>query len=128
MHELTHAAGSGYASSYIPVWVHEGLADWVAGGTTNRYPRAAGSGTHAPVDNEFGAGTQGQIVRAYRDARSLVASLSRIAGPDAPFALFRTLGGYKVQAGNTPFAVDEAMRTLGLADLEALEREWVAGR
>jgi hypothetical protein len=128
VHELTHAAGSAYASSFVPVWVHEGLADWVAGGTTNRYPRTAGSGKEAPRDDEFGAGSQGQIVRAYRDSRSLIASLSRIAGPQAPFKLFEGLGATKVRPGNAAYVVDEVMRTLGLADQEALERDWVAGK
>ncbi|HUR76712.1 MAG TPA: hypothetical protein VMZ22_02115 [Acidimicrobiales bacterium] len=128
LHELTHAAGSDYAGSYIPTWLHEGLADWVSGGTSKRYPRASGAGTTAPRDDEFGAGTQGEIVRAYRDAASLIAALSRIAGPQAPFSFFQTLGAYTVRAGNTPYAVDEALRTLGIADLATLERDWVAGR
>lgn len=128
VHELTHAAGSAHAGTFISAWVHEGLADWVAGGTSARYPRGAGSGDRSPRDDEFGAGTPSQIVRAYRDSVSLIATLARIAGADAPFRFFTTLGGFKVRAGSRAHVVDEAMRSLGLADLAALERDWVAGR
>jgi hypothetical protein len=128
VHELAHAAGSAYASPFIPAWLHEGMADWIAIGPTERFARGPGAGTEAPRDDQFGAGTQGEIVRAYRDSRSLVASLSRVAGAQAPFTLFRTLGTYKVRAGSTKYLVDEAMRALGLPDLAALERDWVAGK
>jgi hypothetical protein len=128
VHELTHAAGSGYASAFVPVWVHEGLGDWVAGGPTNRFARVSGAGEHAPRDDEFGAGTQGQIIRAYRDSRSLIAALSRVAGANAPFTLFQTLGTTSIRAGATPYVVDDALRTIGAQDLATLERDWIAGR
>lgn len=128
VHELVHAAGSDFAGGFIPAWVHEGLADWIAEGTTNRYPRGSGAGAHAPHDDEFGAGSQAQIVRAYRDARSLIAALSRIAGAQSPFAFFQALGAETVRAGSTPYVVDEALRKVGVPDLATLEREWVAGR
>jgi hypothetical protein len=128
VHELTHAAGSAYAGPFIPAWVHEGLADWIAIGPTNRFPRGSGAGARAPRDDEFGAGSQAQIVRAYRDSRSLIAALSRIAGPQAPFTLFQTIGGYKVRAGSNKYLADEGLRALGLSDLAALERDWVAGK
>ncbi len=128
VHELVHAAGSDYAGTFIPAWVHEGLADWIAGGTTNRYARGSGAGERAPRDDEFGAGSQAQIVRAYRDSRSLIAALSRIAGPSAPYAFFKALGADNVRAGSRAYVVDEAVRTVGVADLATLEREWAAGK
>ncbi len=128
LHELAHAAGSEFAGGFIPAWVHEGLADWIASGTANRYPRGSGAGAHAPGDEEFGAGSQTQIVRAYRDSRSLIAALSRIAGAQSPFAFFQELGAQTVRAGSTPYVVNEALRKVGVADLATLEREWAAGK
>jgi hypothetical protein len=128
VHELSHAAGSAYASPFIPAWLHEGLADWIAIGPTQRFPRGSGAGTEAPRDDAFGAGTQGEIVRAYRDSRSIVAALSRVAGAQAPFTLFQTIGTYKVRAGSTKYLIDEGLHAVGLSDLATLERDWVAGR
>ncbi|MEY2473280.1 MAG: hypothetical protein QOK28_2609 [Actinomycetota bacterium] len=129
VHEFTHAAGSTYASSFIPSWVHEGLGDWIAGGPTNAFLRAPGAGTHAPREDQFAAGTQGQIVQAYRDARSLIASLSRIAGPQAPFDLFVDLGKEQVRPGAQSYIVDQELRHVGVPDgLDGLERAWTAGR
>jgi hypothetical protein len=128
LHELTHAAGSDFASSFTPAWVHEGLAEWVATGTTNRFPRGASAGAHAPRDDEFGAGSQAQIVRAYRDARSLIAALSRIGGAQSPFAFFQALGAERVRVGSTPYVVDDSLRKVGVADLATLERDWAAGK
>jgi hypothetical protein len=129
VHEFTHAAGSAYASSFIPSWVHEGLGDWIAGGPTNAFPRTPGAGSHAPREDQFAAGTQGQIVQAYRDARSLIASLSRIAGAQAPFDLFVDLGKKQVRPGAQSYVVDQELRHVGVADgLEGLERAWTAGR
>jgi hypothetical protein len=129
VHEFTHAGGSAYASSFIPSWVHEGLGDWVAGGPTNPFPRSPGAGTHAPREDQFAAGTQGQIVQAYRDARSLIASLARIAGANAPFDLFVDLGKEQVRPGAQSYVVDQELRRVGVADgLAGLERGWIAGR
>jgi hypothetical protein len=129
VHEFTHAAGSAYASAFIPSWVHEGLADWVATGPGNRFPRTSSSGARAPRDDEFGAGSQAQIVRAYRDARSLIASLSRVAGPTAPYDFFVDLGKEQVRPGAQSYIVDQELAHVGVTGgLGGLERDWVAGR
>jgi hypothetical protein len=129
VHEFTHAAGSAYASSFIPSWVHEGLADWVAGDPTKPFPRGPGAGRHAPRNDQFAAGTQGQIIQAYRDARSLIASLSRVAGPQSPFDLFLALGKEQVRPGAQSYIVDQELQHVGVASgLDGLEHAWIAGR
>jgi len=40
VHELTHAAGAPLAGPFVPSWVHEGVADWVATGHRNHEPLA----------------------------------------------------------------------------------------
>ena len=129
VHEFTHAAGSSYASSFIPSWIHEGLADWVAGGPTNAFPRGPGAGKRAPRDDQFAAGTQGQIIQAYRDARSLIASLSRVGGGQAPFDLFVDIGKEHVRPGARSYVVDQELSHIGVAGgIDGLEHAWIAGR
>jgi hypothetical protein len=123
-HELTHAASSSYAGPFVPSWVHEGIADWLAAGTGVPFPRASGAGTHAPRDADFASGSQGDIVRAYRDARSLVATMAALKGTQEPFDFFKTLGSYRVAAGNTPYLVDKALREVGIDGIAALEAAW----
>ncbi|HVT75530.1 MAG TPA: hypothetical protein VHD87_00760 [Acidimicrobiales bacterium] len=129
VHEFTHAAGSAYASSFIPSWIHEGLAEWIRGGPQSRDPRSPGAGDHAPRDDQFGAGTQGQIVQAYRDAQSLIATLSRVAGANSPFDLFVDLGQDKVRPGAQSYVVDQELTHVGVSGgLAGLENDWVGGR
>jgi hypothetical protein len=128
VHEFAHAAGSAYASSFIPSWVHEGLADWIAGGE-GAFSRGAGAGTHAPRDDQFGAGTQAQIVQAYRDARSLIAVLSRVAGAHSPFDFFVDIGKEQVRPGAQSYVVDQELQHVGVTGgLTGLERDWIAGK
>lgn len=128
VHEFVHAAGSRYAGSYTPSWAHEGLADWVAVGPTNKFPRGSGAGETAPRDDQFGAGSQGQIVQAYKDSRSLMASLARIGGNQAPYEFFKALGAQRVRPGARAYVVDQALQTLGFEGVNDLEAKWRAGR
>jgi hypothetical protein len=125
VHELTHAAGSGYAGPYTPSWVHEGLAEWVANDPTKPDPRDAGAGQVAPRDDQFGAGSQGDIIRAYKDARSLIAELSAVSGPAAPYAFFKQLGAQKVRPGGREYIVDNSLERIGAPPLSQLEADWV---
>lgn len=124
VHEFVHAAGSAYASAFLPVWMHEGLADWVAEGPDLPAPRSSNAGANAPRDAEFGAGSQAQIVRAYRDARSLVSTLAKLKGRNAPFDLFRAVGATQVRPGSGVHVLDASLQTLGFANLSALEAAW----
>jgi hypothetical protein len=126
VHELVHAASSAYVSSFIPSWVHEGVADWVAGGTDKSYPRDRGAGAQAPRDDQFGAGSQTDIVRSYRDSRSLIATLAKTAGPNAPFDLFKALGDKPVQPGGRAWVLDQSLKTVGVASLADLQNAWTA--
>lgn len=128
VHEFVHAAGARYTASYTPSWLHEGLADWIAGDKAP-FRRGSGSGNNAPRDDQFGAGSQGQIVQAYKDSRSLVASLARIAGGDAPYTFFKTLGAEPIRPGARAYIVDDALKKIGVAGgLADLEAQWRAGK
>jgi len=126
-HELSHGAASGLAGPLIPVWVHEGLADWVASARALSEQRPPGSSPEAPRDYEFSTGAQGAIVRAYREARTLVVELARTKGTSAPTALFAALGALRVAPGNPDHQVDATLRRLDGLGLADLERRWASG-
>jgi hypothetical protein len=128
VHELSHAAGAPHAGPFVPAWVHEGVADWVATGRSRAERRPAASDGRLPRDFEFTTGAQTEIVNAYRESRSATSYLSSRAGLRAPTALFRELGAVRVAAGSVDLQADAALRRatgLGLTDLEA---GWAARR
>lgn len=124
VHELAHAAGAPLAGPFVPAWVHEGVADWVATGRSTRERRPSGSDGRLPRDHEFSTGSQGSIIAAYQESRSATSFLAARAGTDAPTGLFRELGSVRVAPGDADHHVDAALRrttagALGFADLEA---------
>jgi hypothetical protein len=124
VHELAHAAGAPLAGPFLPAWVHEGVADWVATGrsTTERKPK--GSDGVVPRDHEFSTGSQSSIIEAYGESRSATSFLAARAGTGAPTALFRELGSVRAAPGNEDHHLDAALRrttngAVGFGDLQA---------
>jgi hypothetical protein len=122
VHELAHAAGAALSGPFVPSWVHEGVADWLATGrrTDERKPR--GSDGVLPRDHEFVSGPQDAILRSYAESRSAVSWLAATRGAGAPSALLAALGGPKSAPGSVDHHVDQALRSalgIGLADLQA---------
>ena len=123
VHELVHAASVPIAGPHIPVWVHEGLADWVATGRAVNERKPSGSDGRLPRDHEFSIGSQESIIRAYAESRSAVSKLAGSKGLGAPTALIRGAGEAKSAPGNTDHHVDAALRRavgFGFGDLETL--------
>lgn len=123
VHELAHAAGAPLAGPFVPVWVHEGLADWLATGRSTREGRPTGSDGRLPRDHEFSTGEQGAIIQAYRESRAATSYLATRAGLGSPTTLFRELGAVRAAPGNADHHVDAALRrttdgVLGFGDLE----------
>lgn len=122
-HELTHAAVAPISGPFIPAWVHEGLADWVATGRSTTEHRPSGSAPTLPRDFDFVTGDQASIVRAYGEARSAMSSLAAAKGVDAPSAFMRELGSVRTAPGTDDYQADAALRRaagMGVADLESL--------
>jgi hypothetical protein len=122
-HELTHAAVAPLSGPFIPSWVHEGVADWIALGRRTDERRPAGAGAHLPRDFEFATGDQAAIVRAYGEARSAMSALARAKGVDAPAAFIRDLGSVSLAPGTPDYQADAALRRsagLSVADLESI--------
>lgn len=123
-HELSHAAAAPLAGPFVPSWVHEGVADWIATGRSTKEKKPPGSDGVLPRDFEFSTGSQGDIVRAYRESRSAISFLSASAGTPAPTAFFRALGEPKAAPGSVDFQVDAALRTASSTGLDDLQRGW----
>lgn len=121
VHELAHAAGAPLAGPFVSVWVHEGVADWLATGRSTTERKPGGSDGRLPRDYEFTTGSQSKIVEAYRESRSAISFLASKAGVGAPTALFRELGSVRAGPGNADYQIDAALRRaarLGLTDLQ----------
>jgi len=124
-HELNHAAVAPLAGPFIPSWVHEGVADWVATGRRLTEAPPAKADATMPRDYQFATGSQDDIVKAYAEARSAIGALAKAKGLDAPGTFVRALGDVKVAPGSVDYQTDAALRRaagLGVADLEALWR------
>jgi hypothetical protein len=122
VHELDHAAASSLAGPFVPLWVHEGLADWVALGDSTTERKPAGSDGRLPRDAEFTTGSQAAIVTDYKEARSAMAALAAAKGRAAPSALFAEIGGHRVEAGTEDYQTDRALRDVAgqsFADFQA---------
>ncbi len=124
VHELSHAAGAPLAGPFVPAWVHEGVADWIATGRPTRERKPSGSDGVLPRDFEFSTGTQAKIIEAYRESRSATSYLAARAGVGGPTAFFRELGAVRVAPGSTDVQIDGALRRRTGAGLDELQRGW----
>lgn len=124
VHELAHVAGAPLAGPYIPSWVHEGVADWIATGKSTRERRPRRSDGRLPRDYELSTGSGAEILVAYEESRSAMSFLARRNGIDAPIAVFERLGADKLGPGSIDHHVNEALRPVVGLDLTTLERDW----
>jgi hypothetical protein len=124
VHELDHAAASSLAGPFVPLWVHEGLADWVALGDSTTERKPAGSDGRLPRDAEFTTGSQAAIVTDYKEARSAMAALAAAKGRAAPSALFAEIGAHRVEAGTEDYQTDRALRAVAGQSFADFQSYW----
>lgn len=124
VHELAHAAAAPLAGPFVPAWVHEGVAEWVAAGRPGRERPPGGADRSLPRDFEFTTGSSASILRAYRESRAAVSLLAADQGAGVPTDLLRTLGQVKFAPGSVDHRVDVALRRLAGLSLADLERRW----
>ena len=128
VHELVHVASAHLTGPFVPVWVHEGVADWTADDRSPGGPRPPGGDERLPRDHELSTGTQSSIVRSYDESRAAISLLAARRGPSAPTAFFRALGSARVEPGSVDHHVDDALRRAAGVTLGDLERDWAARR
>ena len=120
-HELVHVVAFDHAGPFVPNWLHEGQADFLALG------RPSEPGT-LPLDHQFVTGGRDRILRSYRESTSAAAFLAEAKGADAVAALFDVTGARRVVAGTWRYHLDQAMREVYGAPLDQFEADWDGGR
>jgi hypothetical protein len=126
-HELTHVAAFPLAGPFVPSWVHEGVADWMA---TGRRPpvRLEGGDPHLPDDYEFTTGGGESILTAYEKSTSAIAFLAQRKGRTAPLDLLAKAGEVRIAPGTSEYHVDQALRAVYGAGMAEFEKAWSGGR
>lgn len=128
VHELVHLASAPLSGPFVPAWLHEGVADWLATGRPTAERRPAGGDARLPRDYEMSTGSAAAIIRAYRESRSAVSLLAGRRGGDAPSAFFARLGAVRVAPGSVDHNVDATLRDAEGMTLGELEAAWAARR
>ncbi|HEY3239157.1 MAG TPA: hypothetical protein VGL92_06315, partial [Acidimicrobiia bacterium] len=126
-HELVHVAAFPLAGPFVPAWVHEGVADWIANGR-GRPAAVAASDEVLPEDFEFTTGGLDAIVSAYQESTSALAFLAQVKGQDVPLDLLVEVGEARIAPGTMDYHTDAALRSLygkGVADFQ---HDWGGGK
>ena len=126
-HEFTHVAAFPLAGPFVPSWIHEGLADWMASGEK---PPTAVDGTDGrlPDEWEFTTGGSDTILRAYDESTSATAFLAARKGKSAPLDLLVRVGETRAAPGTSGYRVDQALRAVYGAGLDQFQKDWNGGR
>jgi hypothetical protein len=101
-HEVTHLATRGETGPRTPIWLVEGLADWVGYRDSGLSPFQVADELHAalgtghwpgrlPVAGDF-TGDSPRLALAYEEAWSACRLIADIAGPAALVRLYRAVG------------------------------------
>lgn len=126
-HEFTHVAAFPLAGPFVGSWVHEGVADWMAGG--EKAPASVeGTDGVLPDDWEFTTGGGESILRAYDESTSAMAFLAARKGKSAPLDLLVRVGEARAAPGTGEYRVDQGLRTVYGAGLDQFQKDWNGGR
>jgi hypothetical protein len=126
-HELTHVAAFPLAGPFVPSWVHEGVADWMATGRRGPSPVQADA-PHLPEDYEFTTGGGELILTAYEESTSAIAFLAKAKGRTAPLDLLAKVGETRIAPGTSDYHVDQGLRAVYGAGMAEFEKAWNGGR
>ncbi len=126
-HEFTHVSAFALAGPFVPSWVHEGVADWMAGGEKSP-SKVDGSDGVLPEDWEFTTGGAESIIRAYDESTSAMAFLAARKGKTAPLDLLAEIGELRVAPGTAEYRVDQSLQAVYGAGLAQFQKDWNGGR
>ncbi|HKY75103.1 MAG TPA: hypothetical protein VJS45_03110 [Acidimicrobiia bacterium] len=126
-HEFTHVSAFALAGPFVPSWVHEGVADWMASGE-NEPSEVDGSDGLLPEDWEFTTGGAESIIRAYDESTSAMAFLAARKGKTAPLDLLAEIGELRAAPGTAEYRVDQGLRAVYGASLDQFQKDWNGGR
>ena len=126
-HEFTHVAAFPLAGPFVPSWIHEGVADWMAGGQEEPFG-VEGTDGALPDDWEFTTGGGESILTAYEESTSAMAFLADRKGEDAPLDLLARVGELRAAPGTSEYRVDQGLRAVYGAGLQQFQKDWNGGR
>jgi len=130
-HEMLHVASRYSSGPFVPIFVEEGIADYV--GTAGnpdplaffRLDVAAGRfDGRLPEDYQFTAGTGADIYRSYQKSQSAVRFFIERWGLPKFIRFYRTLGSKKIAAGTARYHVSRSLEKVTGLDLDAFEKAW----
>ena len=128
VHEIVHLVTAPLSGPFVPGWVHEGVADWLATGRPPAERRPAGGDALLPRDYELSTGSSAAIIRVYRESRAAVSLLAARKGATVPTTFFTRLGAVRVAPGSVDHNVDASLRAAAGLSLGELEAAWAARR
>lgn len=132
-HEVTHIATRGFTGATMPIWLVEGLADWVGysdsglsayqvGDQLRSALRAGGWPGRLPVQADF-RGDSPRLALAYEEAWSACRLIAGRAGPAALIRLYRAVG----TAADPAAALDRQLRATVGQGTAQFTATWRAG-
>lgn len=131
-HETVHVATRADTASWTPLWLSEGVADWIGYRETGRTPaqiapelsrdvRAGRLPERLPEAAAFGT-TRDGLVQAYEMAWLACRMIAERYGQDALVELYRAVG----ERGRGRGGVDRVMREVLGVGVEGFTRQWRA--
>ena len=130
-HEITHVATRRPSGPDIPLWVEEGLAEWVSRTTGDGadlfFSDEAGSGPvtpELPRDRHFRRSGKDQLFVHYQASRSAVRYFIERYGYQRFVRFYKALGDSHDRPGSSDEHVDRAMRRFTGIGLRRFEAQW----
>lgn len=130
-HELLHVATRAASGPFIPVWVEEGFAEYVATAGDPAelafFNARVGAGLfdgHLPEDFEFTIGGRSEIFMSYQESLSAVHFFIERWGIDKFVRFYRVLGDVEIAPGTARRHLDRALQKTVGVDLDRFERAW----
>jgi hypothetical protein len=131
-HELLHVATRDVAGAFIPLFIDEGLAEYVGYGGApglayfNAVVAAGLFDEKLPEDFEFSTGSADDIYLSYQEAQSAVRFFIDRWGFARFTKFYRRLGRVRVAPGLASWHADRALeRTIGM-ELRGFEKAWAS--
>ncbi|MGH2730371.1 MAG: hypothetical protein ACRDJI_07140, partial [Actinomycetota bacterium] len=130
-HELLHIATRSSAGPFVPVFVDEGIAEYVGHqadpGSLAFFNSEVAAGLFnglLPEDFEFTTGSGTDIFRSYQKAESAISFFVERWGLANFTRFYRRLGNVAYEPGTVRYHVDVALKkTIGIG-LDSFERQW----
>ena len=130
-HEMLHVASRYVSGPFVPIFVDEGIADFVgnAGDPSGLafFEAEVANGVfdgRLPEDFEFTVGTGTEIFRSYQESQSAVRFFVQRWGIKEFIRFYRALGSRRVVPGTANFHLSRALKKVTRLDLDGFEREW----